>query len=79
MPDHGLISSYESHEKRRTGKICGAFSRMHKSLDDLMLARAPTSPAQCLYIMGLGTSIYIISVRCVTLRNMDLMIKLLGV
>ena len=27
MCDHGLISSYEGHKERRTGKIRGAFSR----------------------------------------------------
>ena len=52
MSDHVFFSSYEGHEERRTGKICGAFSRMHKALDDLMLARAPTSPAQGLYHHG---------------------------
>ena len=29
MSDHGLISSYEGHEERRTGKIRRAFSGMH--------------------------------------------------
>ena len=32
--------------ERRTGKIRGAFSRMHRALDGWMLARAPASPAQ---------------------------------
>ena len=27
MSDHGLISSYEGHKERRTGKIRGAFQR----------------------------------------------------
>ena len=30
MSDHGHFSSYEGHKERRTGKICGAFSRMHR-------------------------------------------------
>ena len=46
MSDHGLFSSYEDHKERRTGKIRGAFSRMHRALDGWMLARAPASPAQ---------------------------------
>ena len=33
MSDHGLISFYEGHKKRRTDKIHGAFSRMHRALD----------------------------------------------
>ena len=31
MSDHGLISSYEGHKERRTGKIRGAFSGMHRA------------------------------------------------
>ena len=44
MSDHGHFSSYEDdHKERRTGKIRGAFSRMHRDLDGWMLARAPAS------------------------------------
>ena len=39
MSDHGHFSSYEGHKERRTGKIRGAFSRMHRALDGWMLAR----------------------------------------
>ena len=52
MSDHGNFSSYEGHKERRTGKIRGAFSGMHKALDDWMLARAPASPAQGLHHHG---------------------------
>ena len=52
MSDHGLFSSYEDHKKRRTGKIRGAFSRMHGALDGWMLARAPASLAQGLHHHG---------------------------
>ena len=38
--------------ERRTGKIRGAFSRMHRALDGRMLARAPDSPAQGLHHHG---------------------------
>ena len=56
--------------ERRTGKIHGAFSRMHRALDGWMLARAPASPAQ-----GLHKIIFLIFVRCVALRNLELLIK----
>ena len=62
MSDHGHFSSYEVHKERRTGKIRGAFSRMHRPLNGWMLARAPASP-------------FIFSVQCVALRNLDLLIK----
>ena len=52
MSDHGHFSSYEGHKGRRTGKIRGAFSRMHRALDGWMLARAPASPAQGLHHHG---------------------------
>ena len=53
MSDHGRhFSSYEGHKERRTGKIRGAFSRMHRALDGWMLARAPASPSQGLHHHG---------------------------
>ena len=52
MSDHGLFSYYEGHEERRTGKIRGALSRMYRSLDGWMLARAPASSAQGLHHHG---------------------------
>ena len=52
MSDHGLICSYEGHKERRTGKTCGALSRMHRALDGWMLARAPASPPQGLHHHG---------------------------
>ena len=45
MSDHGHFSSYGGHKERRTGKIRGASSRMHRALDGWMLARAPASPS----------------------------------
>ena len=50
--DHGHFSSYEGHMERRTGKVRGAFSRMHRAFDAWMLARAPASPAQGLHHHG---------------------------
>ena len=52
MSDHGHFSSYEGHKERRTSKIRGAFSRMHRALDGWMLARAPASLAQGLHHHG---------------------------
>ena len=52
MSDHGHVSSYECHKKRRTGKIYRAFSRTYRALNDWILARAPASPAQDLHHHG---------------------------
>ena len=52
MSDHGMISSYEGHKERRTGKIRGASSGMYRALDGWMLARAPAPPAQGLHYHG---------------------------
>ena len=52
MSNHGHFSSYEGHKEWRTGKIRGAFSRMHRALDGWMLARALASPAQGLHHHG---------------------------
>ena len=52
MSDHGHFSSDDGHKERRTGKIRGAFSRMHRALDGWMLARAPASQAQGLHHRG---------------------------
>ena len=74
LSDHGHFSSYEGHMERRTGKIRGAFSRMHRALDGWMLARAPASPAQGPTTMDLGISIFLIFVRCVVWRNLELLL-----
>ena len=73
MSDHGLISSYKGHKDRRTGKIRGAFSGMHRALDGWMLARAPASPAQTLHHHGPRYFNFLICVQCVALRNLDLL------
>ena len=52
MSDHGHFSSFEGHKERRTGKIRGAFSRMHRAFDGWMLARASASPAPGFYYHG---------------------------
>ena len=76
MYNHGLIYSYEGHKERRTGKIRGAFSGMHRALEGLMLARAPASRAQGLHHHGPRYFNFGIFVQCVALRNYwDLLIK----
>ena len=65
MSDHGLISSYEGHKERRTGKIRGAFSGMHRALDGWMLARAPAPPAQDLHQHGPQYFNFLIFLQCV--------------
>ena len=76
MSDYGIFSSYEDHKERRTGKIRGAFPWMRRALDGWVVACAQASPAQGLHHRGpLGTSIFLISIRCVALRNLDLLIK----
>ena len=52
ISDLGHFSSYEGHMERRTGKVRGALSRMHRDLDGWMLACAPASPAQSLHHHG---------------------------
>ena len=75
MSGHGHFSSYEGHKERRTGNIRGTVLRMHRALDGWMLARAPASPAQGLHHLDLGISILLIFVRCVTLRDLNLLNK----
>ena len=75
MFDHGNFSSYEGHKERRTGKLRGAFSGMHRALDGWMLARAPASPAQGLHHQGLPYFNFSYFYTCVALRNLDLLIK----
>ena len=75
MSDLDLISCYEGHKERRTGKIRWAFARMHRVLDGWMLARAPASPAQGLHHHGPRYFNFFIFVQCVALRNLNLLIK----
>ena len=65
MSDQGLFSSYEGPKERRTDKIRGAFSRMHRALDDWMLARAPALQLKASTTMDLGISFFLFFVRCV--------------
>ena len=65
--------------ERRTSKICGTFSRMHRALDGWMLAIARRlHQLKVSTTMDLGISIFLIFVRFVALRNLELLIKLVG-
>ena len=76
MSDHGIFSSYEDHEERRTVKIRGTLSRIHRALDGWMLARTPASPAQDLRHHGPRYSNFpYFCMICETLRNLDLLIE----
>ena len=77
MSNHGRhFSSYEGHNERRTGKIRGAFSRMHRvSEAGCWLARR-LHQLKASTAMDLGISFHLISVQCVALRILDLLIKI---
>ena len=65
--------------ERRTGKIRGTFSRMHRALNGWMLAIARRlHQLKASTTMDLGSSIFLIFVRCVALRNLEMLIKLVG-
>ena len=64
--------------ERRTGKIRGAFSRMHRALDGWILARTPFFQLKASTTMDLGILFFLIFVRCVALRNLELLIKTVG-
>ena len=76
MSDHGHFSSCEGHKERRTGKIRGAFSRILRALwtTGCWLARR-LHQLKASTTMDLVISIFLISVQCVALRNLDLLIN----
>ena len=75
MPDHSLFFPYKGHKERRTGKIRGDFSGMHRALNGWMLAGAPASPAQGLHHHGPRYFNFPYSQTSVALRNLDSLIK----
>ena len=75
MSDHGHFSSYEGHKERRTGKIRGAFSRMYRTWTAGCWLARRLHQLKASTTMDLGISIFLIFVRCVALRNLDLLIK----
>ena len=73
MSDHSHFSSYEGHKERRTGKIRGAFSRMHRPLDGWLAPRLHQLKAST--TMDIGILFFLISAQRMALRNLDLLIK----
>ena len=61
--------------ERRTSKIRGSFSRMHRALNGWMLARAPASPAQGLHHNGPRYFNFPYFCAMCGLRNFELLIK----
>ena len=60
MSDHGHFFPYEGHKERRTGKIRGAFSRMHRALAAGCLLACWLHQLKASTTMDLGTSIFLI-------------------
>ena len=52
ISDNGLSLPSRVNRERRTGKIRGLFSGMHRALDGWMLAHAPASRAEGLHHHG---------------------------
>ena len=75
MSDYGHFSSYEGHKERRTGKIRGAFSRMHRALPTGCWLARRLYQIKASTTMNLGISFFLIFVQCVALRNLDVLIK----
>ena len=75
MSDHGHISSYEGHKERRTSKIRGAFQGCTRFWTAGCWLARRFHQLKASTTMDLGISIFLISVHCVALRNLDLLIK----
>ena len=78
MSDYGNFSSYEGHKERRTGKIRGAFfkdAQGFRRLDAGLRAGFTSSRPPPPWTSIFHVSIFLIFVRCVALRNLDLLIN----
>ena len=76
MSDHGHFSSYEGHKERRTGKDsrgifkdAQGFVRLDAGSRAGFTRSRPPPPWTSVF------HFFLISVQCVTLRNLDLLIK----
>ena len=76
ISDHGHFSSYEGHMERRTDKISWGFFKDAQGFvtAGCWLARR-LQQLKASTTMDLGISIFLIFVRCVALRNLELLIK----
>ena len=75
MSDHGHFSSYEGHKERPTGKIRGAFSRITGLWTAGCWFARLLRQLKASTTIDLGIINFLISVRCMALRNLDLLIK----
>ena len=75
MSDHGISSSHEGRKERRTGKICGLFQGCTRLWTAGCWLARRLHQLKASTTMDLSMSIFLISVRCAALRNLDLMIK----
>ena len=74
MSDYGLFPSYEGHMEQRTGNNSRGFFKDAQGFARLD-AGSPTSTAQGFHHHGPRHLIFPYFVRCVALRNLDLLIK----
>ena len=75
MSDHGLFPSYEGHKERRTGKIRGAFFKDAQAWTAGCWLARRLHQLKASTAMDLGISFFLIFVRCLALRSLDLLIK----
>ena len=75
MSDHGHFSSYEGHKERRTGKTRGLFQGCTGLWTAGRWLARRLHQLNASTTMDLGILIFLISVQCVALRNLDLLIK----
>ena len=77
MSDHGLFSSYEGQQGTANGQDSWGFFRHAQGFGrggSWLVRRLHQLKAST--TMDLGISIFLFSVRCVALRNLDLSIKI---
>ena len=74
MSDHGHFSSYEGLKERRTGKRLFQGRTGFCTTGRLLACRLHQLKAST--TIYLGISIFLIFVRCVALRNLDLLINI---
>ena len=75
MSDHGHFSSYEGHKERRTGKIRGLFQGYKGLWTAGCWLERRLHQLKASTTTDLGISIFLIFVRCMALRNLDLLIE----
>ena len=75
MSDHGHFSPYEGHKERRTARFVGLFQGCTGLWTAGCWLARRLHQLKASITMDLGISIFLISVQCVALTNLDLFIK----